>query len=317
MVVSPSMVNRCRMSSAIVKGVERRDALFSWCVTRTTLHPSRFDGSSQPGLSGEPSGAVISSDVFPVWTLVDQNEGMTKLRVSPSASSVRDAQKRFDRKVDRALAEEQLVGTPIFCRAGCSLCCDMPIIATYLEAEAALTAATPEMLDQHRVRARQVTDLAHAVGREEEFLSSYRSVASFCPFLVEGLCGIYAARPGKCRSTYSTRDASFCADGGILAMAPEAVDQYVRENESNPRVEGFTHYLVSTETPITSYQQELMAEAKRRHGAIVYGDWSVMVALAADDSFRQNLGTAGRSAQRVSAAVSAHPLYHPWVLRIA
>lgn len=233
------------------------------------------------------------------------------LPISPSAPALRSAQRSLDRRIETALTEEHRVGTPIYCASGCFRCCDMPITAMYIEAEVAVAHATAKMLAEHAARAKAIVTLARTSISEQEFLSNYRASFGFCPFLIEGRCGIYPVRPGKCRSTYSTRPPEFCADGGILALNLFEVQQYVRENEANPRVEGFTHYLISTESPIPTYQRTLMAEAQRRHGTVIYGDWSVMVTLAADPSFRQDLATAGRSVPRVQALLKTHPLVHP------
>lgn len=247
----------------------------------------------------------------------EQAMTQTPLSVSPSASALRSAQRNLDRRIEAALTEERHIGTPLLCAAGCFHCCDMPIIGTYIEAEAAVQQATPRMLTEHAERARAVLALAQMSLSEENYIGRYRATAGFCPFLVDGRCGVYPARPGKCRSTYSTRAPAFCTDGGILALQPAELQNYVAENEANPRVEGFTHYLVSTEVPVAAYQRALMSEARRRHGGIIHGDWSVMVTLAADQVFRQNMATAGRNAHRVQAVLQTHPLAHALTVRFA
>lgn len=94
----------------------------------------------------------------------------------------------------KALTDElhKVVGDTAPCKAGCSHCCHMSTLITQAEAEAlskasgrVLATPPPEAWDQD-------ADTANP-----------RYEGAPCPFLADGLCSVYDARPFACRVHYS------------------------------------------------------------------------------------------------------------------
>lgn len=122
-------------------------------------------------------------------------------------SYVRQATEHYDR----------LGGPAKACAPGCHWCCVHRIVCTWGEALRIADAITdhPEMVYRVTVDAKLnagLSQMGHVRRR------------SFCPFLVERQCSIYAARPSCCR-TYVSCDAGKCKAAYRSMARSEAVPQ--------------------------------------------------------------------------------------------
>jgi hypothetical protein len=89
----------------------------------------------------------------------------------------------------------------VACRKGCSACCHMDVSITLAEAER-LASASGRPMNRH------VRPLSEHTPRH--------TVAP-CPFLVEGACSVYEARPFACRAHFSfDTSAYWCQPGRVF-----------------------------------------------------------------------------------------------------
>lgn len=229
-----------------------------------------------------------------------------------SPNELRTAQTRFDRRIEREL---QATSLPVFYCAGCFTCCDMAIDVTWHEALHAAAQATPEQLAAHRGRAERVVALAHRCQGERQFVVAYRQEAGMCPFLQPGgLCGVYAARPGACRNTYSSRESRYCASDMEVNLTPDERAEYLQTNQASAELRGFSHYLGVFDRANDQYHQDLARLGERDHRGLISGDWSVLLTLVGDPALRGELAVT-RQPERVARLLEDHRLFHPHVLR--
>ncbi|HLK15264.1 MAG TPA: hypothetical protein VKT78_10695 [Fimbriimonadaceae bacterium] len=129
--------------------------------------------------------------------------------------------------LDRRLAAvPQAAHDALACCAGCSACCHRVVLATAPEIVAAASTVmrsfTPEARDALRERM-----LSYVAGVGPSQGVGLATLRPMCPFLVDGLCSIYAVRPIACRAQCSV-DVAPCeaaaADGetAFPATEPEA-----------------------------------------------------------------------------------------------
>lgn len=118
------------------------------------------------------------------------------------------------------------------CRKGCHSCCGRIITATRIEALALVdyiyaftTYDTTAIKAQVRDHARMLKDFLDAAESENNDHIWFEKKI-FCPFLKNGECGVYAARPLSCRLFHSTDGIEKCEtpirSAGQLAMLGEA-----------------------------------------------------------------------------------------------
>jgi len=113
------------------------------------------------------------------------------------------SQLRHDQRLAAAPDESTLA-----CKAGCSWCCHFTVDLRPVEVFRILDfleqGLTPS--EQQRVR-REIAENREVMQRLNELERMQRNIK--CPFLAEGRCTIYAARPQTCRNYHAT-DATGC-----------------------------------------------------------------------------------------------------------
>jgi Fe-S-cluster containining protein len=93
------------------------------------------------------------------------------------------------------------------CQKGCDSCCHVPVLISRAEAEG-LAAVSKRKLRSSPVGAirldEQLAQSMSGEGRSAEIENSWRHhVGTPCPFLAEGACSVWEARPLACRYYYS------------------------------------------------------------------------------------------------------------------
>lgn len=112
------------------------------------------------------------------------------------------AYERSQSRHDARIAAAPDVGT-LACRAGCSWCCYFSVDVRAVEVFRILEFVERELPDEERARIFAEARTNSAALRDlDEMDRMQRNVK--CPFLGEGRCTIYAARPQMCRNYHAT-----------------------------------------------------------------------------------------------------------------
>ena len=133
-----------------------------------------------------------------------------------------------DAVADDAAAREAIDGRPVTCRARCAACCHQAIPVAPSEARdladlvAGMPAGRREIVEARFAKARAAAAPLLAEARaaagpatgSEAFGLAYLALGIACPFLDDGLCSIYAARPLVCREYLVTSPPIECATPG-------------------------------------------------------------------------------------------------------
>ncbi|MCA9791797.1 MAG: YkgJ family cysteine cluster protein, partial [Candidatus Eremiobacteraeota bacterium] len=94
------------------------------------------------------------------------------------------------------------------CRQGCSFCCYPPVSASLPEVLNLVaylkTQTSPETFQRLRQKVRERAEQTQTMTTAER-----HRISLACPFLEEGKCSVYAARPLACRG-FNSRDAAAC-----------------------------------------------------------------------------------------------------------
>jgi Fe-S-cluster containining protein len=115
------------------------------------------------------------------------------------------ALERSGQRHDARIAAAADVGT-LACRAGCAWCCYFTVDVRAVEVFAILDFMERSLAPAERARVyAEVRANSHLFGTLGESERATRNVK--CPFLCEGRCSIYAARPQSCRNYHATNAA--------------------------------------------------------------------------------------------------------------
>lgn len=114
------------------------------------------------------------------------------------------ARRASQRRLDSVLASSAaLDATPVACKAGCTYCCHIRVVAQPAEV-VGLVDYLRKMLSKERfaafdARVRDAAERVKSMSRDEHIKSNLA-----CPVLVDGRCAGYSARPMSCRLYHST-----------------------------------------------------------------------------------------------------------------
>lgn len=105
------------------------------------------------------------------------------------------------------------------CRQGCDACCHLPVAITSAEARV-LAAATGRPMTLP-TNARKISDAVRDPDEIERLATYGGRAAGPCPFLVDGQCSAYEARPAACRTHFSLADTALLCQ--VIDGAPASV----------------------------------------------------------------------------------------------
>lgn len=217
---------------------------------------------------------------------------------------------RYARQADAWLTRYRERGGHVYCGAGCFACCNMPIRVSLAEAlvtAAALDEATAARVEAH---ARRVLHNARTAPDEETYVERHRREVGFCPLLDRqtGGCSQYAARPTRCRDTFSALPARYCAAGTWETLTRREKADYAREVARTPGTDGELHYVA----PLEHLSEPIWAAAARamrqEWGLEVWGDFWTLTTLARRGDFMDRVarGDARGAWQTARRAGLAH-----------
>ncbi|MGE0490216.1 MAG: YkgJ family cysteine cluster protein [Vulcanimicrobiota bacterium] len=113
------------------------------------------------------------------------------------------------RSLEQLALNLQLDFSPqLACRQGCSFCCYPPVSANLPEVLNLVaylkTQTSPETFDRLRQKVRERAEQTQAMTTAER-----HRISLACPFLEDGKCSVYPARPLACRG-FNSRDVAAC-----------------------------------------------------------------------------------------------------------
>lgn len=133
----------------------------------------------------------------------EHREALKEIRELGVLGALERSQQRHDARIASAADFSALA-----CKAGCSWCCHFSIDVLAAEVFRILDVVERTFTDEqrHRVRAeiRANSAVLKGLGEDERATHNIK-----CPFLQDGRCSIYSARPQSCRNYHAT-DAAGC-----------------------------------------------------------------------------------------------------------
>lgn len=223
---------------------------------------------------------------------------------------------RYARQAEQWTRGYEARGGHVYCGAGCFACCDMPIRVSLAEALITAQAITPEQARRVEAHARAVQANARSAPGEDAYVARHREDVGFCPLLDRetGGCTQYAARPTRCRDTFSAFAARYCAKGTWEAMSRRERAAYQREVARTPGTDGEVHFIA----PLEHLSEPIWAAASRamrsQWGLEVWGDFWTLTTLAADPAFMARVSAGDR--RGAGARARQLGLGHPVTLEV-
>ncbi|PTA69828.1 YkgJ family cysteine cluster protein [Deinococcus arcticus] len=235
----------------------------------------------------------------------------------PVTAAVQHAYARYGRQARSWLDGYAQRGGQVYCGAGCTACCTMPIRVSLAEARIMAATLDAELARAVEAHARAAVANARTAPDEEEYVRRHRLQVGFCPILDRstGGCSRYDARPTRCRDTFSALPARYCAAETWETIGPREQAEYQRAVARTPGTDGELHFIAPLEhlsEPVWTAASRAM---RRAWGLEVWGDFWLLTTLAADERFMAAVQAGdGRRAWQVA---SGRGLSHRMLLEFA
>ncbi len=188
----------------------------------------------------------------------------------------------FDRFLTTYLRD---AGVAPRCRVGCTFCCYGWVEASLGEAERVLAASDDRIrrrvYREGRLRADELARWKNDPRLPERHFLSGRA----CPFLRDGRCAVYDARPLACRAVLTDLDPRYCVPGATMRLSGRERARY--RAALDPRRHGPEHYLRLPKEVARSRFARLLDEEAKRRGFTLAGELSVLAYLLLEPSFRR------------------------------
>ncbi len=218
------------------------------------------------------------------------------------------AYERFEQESNTWLKSYTASGGQVFCKAGCFHCCNLPIQVSLAESLYTVSRLEPEQQKAMQTRAYKVIENAKTSESWDMYFERHRQEIGYCPLLENGKCSAYDARPARCRDTFSAFDSRFCAVGTLENLSKKEHLEYQRQVRKHPATDGQTHYIQPLEDIGASIWETASQAMRQAWGLEVWGDFWVLTALAADETFMEAIW-AGQGKKAISRA-KALGLWH-------
>lgn len=192
-------------------------------------------------------------------------------------AEVESRQSFMDMLCSSVSADYSFRGGKIFCGKGCSSCCTLAVNCT--APEALLVAGSLDK-DMQGKLTRYVDNLKERVAGISDlkgYLRMHRIELGGCPFLNDGICGIYSTRPISCRSLLSTRESFWC--GADFSELPSADKLAFVESLDREAVAFPMHYLASARDTGQKLETQGSMQMTTEFGFSLYGSMPVLVYL--------------------------------------
>jgi len=226
-------------------------------------------------------------------------------------AAVERGQGCMDMLCSSATAEYHASGGKIFCAKGCGNCCTLAVNCTAVEALRIARSLAKEQQEKLKVYVARLQGKVSAAVALKDYLRLHRKELGGCPFLHEGVCGVYSVRPISCRALLSTKESRWCGvDFSELTTAEKLafVESLDRAAVAFPM-----HYLASTQDAGQKLEAQLSLQMLQEYGFSLYGSMPVLVHLFTEHDLADILG---KGADAVLAAAAAAGLASPFLLQV-
>lgn len=204
----------------------------------------------------------ITIDLVAVRRITSQEYRQARAEIAAwgPLEAYRRSQQRHDERLAAAPDSSSLA-----CAAGCSWCCHFSVDVRPVEVFHILDFIERHWTEQARERLRAEIQTNSAILRPlDEIERMQRNVK--CPFLTDGRCGIYPARPQTCRNYHATSSAgcrqSF-EEPGNLDIDPEFAPQVYQAGGAH--VDAFSKAMGDESYDIAAFEMNAALAAAMEH----------------------------------------------------
>jgi hypothetical protein len=202
-------------------------------------------------------------------------------------------------------------GGEIFCGKGCGSCCTLAVNCSAAEAFLMAAALSEQQKRAVAVYVAKLKEKTSGIADLKGYLSLHRKELGGCPFLDEGICGVYPVRPISCRALLSTKESRWC---GVDFSELTSAEKLAFVESLDPTAAAFPmHYLACTRNAGQQLEAQLSLQMLQEYGFSLYGNMPVLVYLFTEydlfDSF-------GKGADNVMAAAAAAGLASSFLLQV-
>lgn len=188
----------------------------------------------------------------------------------------------------------------IFCTKGCSSCCTLAVNCTAGEALLIAAAVSPQQKKSLAGYVTSLKNIINGIADMKSYLYLHRKELGGCPFLADGICGIYAVRPLSCRALLATKESRWC--GVDFSELPSADKQAFVESLDRKAVAFPLHYLACTQDTAQKLEAQASLRMLQEFGFSLSGNLPVLVYLFSEHDLSGSLGKGADTALAVAAA---------------
>ena len=226
-------------------------------------------------------------------------------------ATVESGQIFMDMLCSSAKKDYSYSGGEVFCAKGCSSCCTLAVNCT--AAEAFLVGKALDKSQQEKL-AGYVEKLKGVFGKAidlKNYLRLHRKELGGCPFLEEGICGVYAVRPISCRALLATKESRWCAVD--FSELPSTQKMAFVESLDRKTVAFPMHYLACTQDAGQKLEAQMSLQMLKEYGFSLSGSLPVLAYLFTEYDLFESLG---KGADAVLAVVATAGLANPFLLQV-
>lgn len=199
----------------------------------------------------------------------------------------------------------------IFCTKGCSSCCTLAVNCTAAEALLIARALTTQQRKKLKRYIQNLKMLLAGVADLKGYLRLHRKELGGCPFLADGICGVYSVRPLSCRALLSTRESRWC---GVDFSETSSAEKLAFMESLDRRAVAFPmHYLACSQDTGQKLEAQASLRMLQESGFSLYGNLPALVSLFSEHNLLDNLGKGADTALAVAAAAG---LDSPFLLQV-
>jgi Fe-S-cluster containining protein len=226
-------------------------------------------------------------------------------------AEVESMQRFMDMFCTTASADYCAENGEIFCAKGCSSCCTLAVNCTAGEALLIAAALTAEQKAALAGYAKKLANKLGGLSDMKSYLRLHRKELAGCPFLEDGICGVYAVRPISCRALLATKESHWC---GVDFSELSSSDKLAFMESLDRKAVAFPmHYLASSQDAGQQLEAQTSLQMLKEFGFSLYGNMPVLVYLFTAYDLSESFA---KGADSVLAVAVSAGLDSPFLLQV-